>query len=180
MWRAATRRVKLYHLAWILLVSYLINFVWPVVTFAACLLGEPMLGLQIGLGAVFLSVVLKALVSTWIYLKGGEDPDHSKTPEGVPVEPAGIWVDADTPLGIGSRVLAFRREKWYRGIVVGVRSRDRFLIRFVGWDPFWDGIYSRNELQIDYSDKPSPDNASFVQAGQPKAVPPFDDTAVRA
>ena len=86
--------------------------------------------------------------------KIGMEEQHSKNPDGRPVEASGIWIDNDMPLSIGSRVLAFTRNEWYRGIIIGVKSNDYFVVRFIGWEPFWDEIHERNRLQVDPCERP--------------------------
>ena len=48
--------------------------------------------------------------------------EYPTSAEGVPVEPSGIAVSADTPLKPGSTVLAFSQGRWWRANVVAVRG----------------------------------------------------------
>jgi hypothetical protein len=138
--------VKMYHLVWPYLLSLPIMFGGIILCVIHTVLDVP---LYVGMGAFAFGLFLKYFVITWVHLKGGINMDRPNSPEGVPVEPSGIWADEETPLGIGSRVLVFSAGKWYRGIVLRVKSHDWFIIRLVGWDPFWDALRRRTELQID-------------------------------
>jgi hypothetical protein len=149
--------MKWYHLVWLSFVSTIVMFVAMV--FMGLSLVFPALRLP-GDAVIVLSgagISLLGSAALVFGIKGGMEAGYLKRPEGGPVDPSEIWVDPDMPLGIGSRVLAYRgdisgHKGWYRGIVVRVKKRDRFLVRFVGWPAFWDEVHYRKDLQVDPSD----------------------------
>jgi hypothetical protein len=69
--------------------------------------------------------------------------------DGCPVEPSGVLIEADTVLEVGSRVLAYDQDRWWRAEVVEVLPGDTVRIRFPGWDSTWDKTVVRSELQLD-------------------------------
>lgn len=72
--------------------------------------------------------------------------------EGLPVEPSGIPVDADTSLYVGSTVLAYSQGRWWRAEVVALEADDQVTIHFPGWDSKWDVAVPKTELQVDIHD----------------------------
>src|SRR5262245_33756778 len=75
------------------------------------------------------------LLSSGLPFPGMEAPLSS---DGFPVEPSGITVQPETPLEVGSTVLAFSQGRWWRAEVIGLESDDRVRIRYPGWDSKWD------------------------------------------
>jgi hypothetical protein len=73
-------------------------------------------------------------------------------PVALPVEPSGIAVDADTPLEVGSRVLADWNGIWWRAQVIGLESGGRVRVHYLGWEDRWDETVPRSRLQVDLSD----------------------------
>jgi hypothetical protein len=69
--------------------------------------------------------------------------------EGFPVEPSGIPIQPETPLEVGSTVLAYSQGRWWRAEVVGLEPDDQVRIRYPGWDSKWDETARRSELQVD-------------------------------
>jgi len=71
---------------------------------------------------------------------------------GRPVQPSGLPVGPDTPLEVGSPVLANWRGMWWRAQVVALESEDRVRIHYVGWDSRWDETVPRSSLLLDTGD----------------------------
>jgi hypothetical protein len=71
-----------------------------------------------------------------------------KSSEGFPVEPSGITVEPETPLEVGSIVLAFSQGRWWRAEVVALEENEMVRIHFPGWDAKWDVSVPRGELQV--------------------------------
>ena len=69
--------------------------------------------------------------------------------EGHPVEPSDIPVGPETPLEVGSTVLAYSQGRWWRAEVIGLEGEDQVTIHFPGWDAKWDVTVPREELQVD-------------------------------
>lgn len=69
--------------------------------------------------------------------------------EGFPVEPSGIPVQPETRLEVGSTVLAFSQDRWWRAEVVALVGRDMVRIHYPGWEAEWDETVPRGELQVD-------------------------------
>lgn len=81
------------------------------------------------------------------------------SPDAAPVAATGVWVQTDSPLEPGSRVLAFSQGSWWRARVISLEGKDRVRVNFVGWDPRWEESHRRSQLQLDedleeVSDKP--------------------------
>jgi hypothetical protein len=68
---------------------------------------------------------------------------------GAPVNPSGKLVQHDTPLVVGSSVLAEWYGLWWRAKVVSIESEDDIRIHYVGWDDQWDETVPRSRLQED-------------------------------
>jgi hypothetical protein len=113
--------------------------------------------------------ILSFSLSLWLRYKIGSDHVSPHSPEGMPVSPTGIWVDAETLLEPGSFVLALLQGQWHRAVVVEMKSGDRFLVHFLGWDSFWDQIQRRGKLQVMADDLPT----------EPTPAPPKDETSIR-
>ena len=75
--------------------------------------------------------------------------EYPHSDEGIPVEPSEIPVGPETPLEVGSRVLAYSQGRWWRAEVVSLEGEDHVKIHFPGWDPKWDTVVAREELQVD-------------------------------
>jgi hypothetical protein len=78
-----------------------------------------------------------------------QQASYPESPEGKPVAPTGIWVQPDTPLEPGSRVLAHSRGQWWRARVIALEDGDRVRLNFLGWDPNWEESHRRSQLQLD-------------------------------
>lgn len=74
--------------------------------------------------------------------------EYPTSAEGVPVDPSGVAVTADTPLRPNSTVFAFSQGRWWRANVVAVRG-ELVTISYPGWDSKWDESVARNKLQVD-------------------------------
>lgn len=103
----------------------------------------------VGGGGLLAGIGLFALLQAWLNLKVGTGLQHPKSEEGYPVSPSGVWVDEDTPLEPGSRVLAFWQGYWWRAEVVSLRAGGRVMVRYRGWDRAWDEVHKRTQLQFD-------------------------------
>jgi hypothetical protein len=66
-----------------------------------------------------------------------------------PVPPSGVAVTRDTPLKVGSKVLAPDGGGWYRAEVLALDGRDGVRIRYTGWGPQFDRDFTRADLQQD-------------------------------
>jgi hypothetical protein len=67
---------------------------------------------------------------------------------GNPVEPSGIAIEPETPLDVGSIVLSYSQDRWWRAEVVTVEDDNLVCIHFPGWDSKWDVTVPRGELQV--------------------------------
>ena len=79
-----------------------------------------------------------------------------QSPEAAPVAPTNLWVQADTVLEPGSRVLAFSQGQWWRARVIALEDNDRVRINYFGWDPKWEESHRRSQLQLDEDFDPPP------------------------
>jgi hypothetical protein len=96
------------------------------------------------------AVALIAAVITWVPQSAPQQQIlYPESAEGAPVAPTDIWVQTDTPLEPGSRVLAFSQGQWWRARVIAVEGEDRVRVNFVGWDPRWEESHRRSQLQLD-------------------------------
>jgi hypothetical protein len=68
---------------------------------------------------------------------------------GFPVEPSGIPVELETPLEIGSTVLAFAQGRWWRAEVTALEGEECVRIHYTAWEPTWDETVPRSKLQVD-------------------------------
>ena len=157
--------MRYYHIVWLLRVGLLFLFV-----------GFVLMGLQIfeiipdfgtvwnkvSMGFILAGVLLNFGLQTWLSFKNpssrGPNSAHAQ-----PVEAKGVWVDSFTSLQVGTRVLACSYGQWYRGHIVKVKSAERYVVRFLGWDPFWDEIHHRSDLQLDGDDEPNQDEPATPQ-----------------
>jgi hypothetical protein len=69
---------------------------------------------------------------------------------GFPVEPSGIPVELETPLDVGSTVLAFSQGRWWRAKVTALEGEEHVRLHYPGWDSYWDESRPRSELQVDF------------------------------
>jgi hypothetical protein len=69
---------------------------------------------------------------------------------GFPVEPSGIPVEVETPLEVGSTVLAFSQGRWWRAQVTALEGEECVRLHYPGWDSYWDESRPRSELQVDF------------------------------
>lgn len=74
-----------------------------------------------------------------------ESPQSS---EGFPVEPSGIPMQPETPLDVGSIVLACSHGQWWRAEVIGIEDGDMVRIHYPGWESHWDTSVPKTELQV--------------------------------
>jgi len=68
--------------------------------------------------------------------------------EGYPVEPSGIQMQPETPLEIGTIVLACSHGQWWRAEVIGLEGDEIVRIHYPGWGPEWDVAVPKIELQV--------------------------------
>jgi hypothetical protein len=68
---------------------------------------------------------------------------------GYPVEPSGIPVEPETPLEIGSAVLAFAQGRWWRAEVTALEGEECVRIHYMAWEPTCDETVPRSKLQVD-------------------------------
>jgi hypothetical protein len=97
-----------------------------------------------GNGTVWLAAVLEKGVHPV-----APQVEYPQTDEGRPVPPSNVPVGPETPLKVGSRVLAFSQGRWWRADVIGLEPGDRVKLHFPGWDAKWDTVVPRAELQVD-------------------------------
>ena len=76
---------------------------------------------------------------------------------GAPVEPSGIPYEPETPLEVGTIVLAFSQEQWWRAEVLGIDADGMVRIHFPGWDSSWDTSVPKTELQVYLGESLEPD-----------------------
>ncbi len=69
--------------------------------------------------------------------------------EGLPIEPPGVVVGPDAPLGRGDPVLAFSQGRWWRARVEAIRPDGQVRVSYPGWDPGWHETHDRARLQFD-------------------------------
>jgi hypothetical protein len=103
-----------------------------------------------------------ALVGTAVSKMPGQSPAAAH-PDQWPVAPSGVQVGPDTPLGPGSRVLAYSEGHWWRARVVAVEDGGMVRIHFAGWDPTRQFCVPRGYLQLDLTTAP-PGNAAGGEA----------------
>jgi hypothetical protein len=70
---------------------------------------------------------------------------------GGPVPQSGVAITRDTPLKVGSKVLAPDGPGWYRATVLALDGEDVVRIRYTGWGPQFDRDFTRDQLQKDTS-----------------------------
>jgi hypothetical protein len=75
--------------------------------------------------------------------------EYPLSKEGFPVEPSGVPIEPGAALEVGSKVLAYEEDRWWRAEVVEVQPDDMVRIHFPGWDPRWDKSVAKNALQRD-------------------------------
>jgi hypothetical protein len=78
-----------------------------------------------------------------------ETVEYAQSEEGHPVEEPGVPIDAGTALKVGSKVLAFEQDRWWRAEVVGLQPGDIVRLHFPGWDAKWDREVPRSELHLE-------------------------------
>jgi hypothetical protein len=81
--------------------------------------------------------------------------EYPHSTDGNPVEPSGLPLDPSAPLKVGSRVLAYEQNRWWRAEVVEMQG-DTARIHFPGWDPHWDKNVPTSELQMELADLQQP------------------------
>jgi hypothetical protein len=145
--------MRCYHFVWLYLGSYAIVFA-GFLLIVASIFGVPT---EIsGMAVIGLGYVIRFACYRWakVVLL------NSNKSTALPVVPSGKWIDPETPLELGSQVLVLIDKEWYRGIIIRMKRRDRFLVHIVGSDPFWDSIHHRSKLQVDETDaQPALDDA---------------------
>lgn len=139
-----------YHLVWVWRLSNLfllagfvvIAISWFDTSYAARLL-------HIGMPLIIAGILPNMVINVWLSFTQRGNLQSPSSPEGLPVEPSGIWVDEDFFLHVGSRVLALSQGLWHRAVVIDVRRGNRVVVHFTGWDSFWDEVIPRSRLQVD-------------------------------
>jgi hypothetical protein len=74
--------------------------------------------------------------------------EYPESEEGHPVEGSGIAIQPETPLEVGSIVLSFSQDRWWRAEVVALEDNDMVRIHYPGWDSKWDVSIPKTELQV--------------------------------
>lgn len=151
--------MRVYHLAWIWLMSQVAmfaGFVLLVLTLFFASFDSP--PSHVAWSAFAGGLILNWSVLLYLHLKVGPQGPCPLSPDGFPTTPSGVWVEADTSLAIGAEVFALSQGHWYRGEVIGFKSRGRVVVRYLGWDPFWDEIHQRIKLQLDVPEPADPDH----------------------
>ena len=146
-----------YHIVWLLriaLVFLFVGFVLMGLQIFEVIPGFGTVWNKVSMGLVLAGALLNFGLQTWLSFKSpsslGPNSAHAQ-----PVEPKGVWVDSFACLQVGTRVLACSYGQWYRGHILKVKSAERYVIRFLGWDPFWDEVHNRSDLQIDADEEPN-------------------------
>lgn len=93
------------------------------------------------------SLIPAVIANLVLFFMKGSGLTYPSSPEGKPVDPSGVWLNPEAPITIGMLVLAVMNDRWHRAVVVGLRSRDRVLVHFLGWSDFWDDVIPRHRLQ---------------------------------
>lgn len=141
-----------YHLVWIhrlASIAFLTGFVFLGLSWFDA--NHQMLYMKIGVPALLAGCLPSMLIQLWLSFKQGSNLQAPNCPEGLPVEPSGIWVDDDITLQVGTRILALSQGFWHRAVVIRIKRRNRVLVHYIGWDSFWDEVFPRLELQVDPS-----------------------------
>ena len=112
-------------------------------------MGEYALAFAVVLASVILASAVVYAARTIARAVGRPPRAIPRSPAGLPVEPSGVPVEPETPLEIGSTVLAFSQGQWWRAEVIGLEGEERVRIHFPGWDPSWDETVPRSDLQVD-------------------------------
>ena len=102
----------------------------------------------IGFAVVGIATLFGFGIQVWFSFQG-RDVNFPSSPEGFPSQPSNVWVNEGSPLDVGTRVLAYWQNQWWRAVVVGEESKDRVLVHYVGWNPIWNEVHKRTELQFD-------------------------------
>jgi hypothetical protein len=76
----------------------------------------------------------------------GQPAEAAVSLEGA-VNPTGLCIQANTPLPVGTEVLARWQDTWWRASVLEVQSPDRIKVHYVGWDSQWDEVLPLSALQ---------------------------------
>jgi hypothetical protein len=115
---------------------------------------DPLMGLAKVLAPIFALFLFVNLVSRCVLkvllLVKGPKIDVCSLPDGGVVEPSGVWLAEDAELHPGDIVFAQSGAglmSWYRAQVVRMLSRNRVMVHYVGWDPFWDEPFRKRNLQ---------------------------------
>jgi hypothetical protein len=161
--------MKYYHFARLRLAASLIRFLGMVFVFIY--IGSIFFDFPTGSQFIFVPVAFFAVgitlnfsISLWLRYKMGGGVGSPHSPVGTSVDPTGIWADDETPLESGYFVLARSQGRWRRAVVVEMKSGDRALVHFLGWDSFWDEIHYRHKLQLppeDHDNDRSNSDTSF-------------------
>lgn len=163
--------MRAYHLAWICLMSQVAMFAAVVLLFVTLFFAPFDSALfNVALGVIVTGVLVNMAVRLYLHVKVGPQGPCPLTPDGFPTTPSGVWVDADTPLSIGAEVFALSQGHWYRGAVINLKSRGRVVVRYQGWDPFWDEIHQRTKLQLDVLE-PCDSDQRIQGSGRPLPAP---------
>lgn len=92
-----------------------------------------------------------AAISSGAVMNGMPIMEFPANAEGEPVEPSGVSFQPETPLEVGTRVLAFSMDRWWRADVIALEGDDMVRIHYPGWDSSWDVTVPKTELQVDLS-----------------------------
>ncbi|HZZ81321.1 MAG TPA: hypothetical protein VFE62_22650 [Gemmataceae bacterium] len=93
--------------------------------------------------AIFGLILAFLVVRLWI----GIMVSVPTSPRATPVEPTGIVIDDQTPLEIGTKLVAYSGGRWWSAVVIGIAD-ERVIIRYVGWTDSWNEPQPRRNLQL--------------------------------
>jgi hypothetical protein len=66
----------------------------------------------------------------------------------LPVTPTGTPVAADTPLGVGERVVAEWQGSWWDAEVLTTYPDGTVRVHYTGWSPTWDETVHRGRIRL--------------------------------
>jgi hypothetical protein len=147
------RAMQLYRLAWVLWIVGAVLIVLSWISAVTPLVGW--VGFAISMTGVLLS---------WV-ANQGKQSFRDWRPELQPVPPSGLEIDHDTPLVVGSPVLAFTQGYWWRARIVAIEDDEMVRVDFPGWDPSVQMRVPRTQLQLDLT-RSAPTDTS-IREGMP-------------
>jgi hypothetical protein len=148
-------------------------FNWYVLTIAAAAVVYVTLTWGLGAGAsnAPLLASISLVLAVVCFRISMTEVGSKRSGAGSHVEPTGIVIDDQTPLDIGTKVLAYWRGHWWNAVVVGF-DEERVIVRYVGWNETWDEPQPRSNIQLltparspDADAEPTP-TETRVQASQ--------------